>query len=119
MKPVIPLVGCALPGVVAAVAGLAIGMSGIAQGGAWAALLGGLSALWLIIPMGTGPVAHSARLGLAFMTRLIGAMVVAAVAVPGRADAIITLIVCLLAAMAVEMALLLRQMAQPQETARA
>ena len=118
MKPLVIICACALPGMAAAALGTVASIPGIAVGGIWSALICALSAAWLVAPLGQGPVAQAARMGLAFGTRLVGALVVAALIGAGRADLLVTLIACLLAAMAVEMVLLLRQSAHTQETAR-
>lgn len=119
MRPSTIVALCAIPGLAAATGGRLAGQPGIADGGLYAALVAALSALWLVLPLGRGAVIQAARLGLAFFTRLAGALLVAALAGHGRADLLVTLIACLLAAMAVEMALLLRNGGDgAQESAR-
>lgn len=122
MRPTTVIALCTLPGLAAATIGRLVGQNGIADGGLYAAMVAALAAVWLVVPMGSGAVVQAARLGLAFFTRLAGALLVAALVVqPGHnhADLLVTLIACLLAAMAAEMALLLRVGADgAQESAR-
>jgi len=119
VKPATVIATCALPGLVAVGVGLIISAPGVVIGGGWSALICAIAGLWAVIPLGgDSTVVQAARMGLAFGTRLVGALLVAALIGAGRADLLITLIACLLAAMAVEMVLLLRQSAHPQETAR-
>lgn len=114
MKASTLVAGSALPGLAAALIGRIAGQAGVADGGLWSALVAALAAVWLIAPLGPGVTAQAARLGFAFLTRLVGALLVAALAGNGRADLLVTLIACLLAAMAIDLVLMLRA----QESAR-
>ncbi len=109
---------CALPGLLAAGLGQLIDRQGIVTGGLAAALLAALAALFAWrAPAGGDTPAASLRLAGAFLVRVVGAVLVAATIGAKRPDLLITMVAALLAAMSIEIAVLMR--AHRQEPTRA